>query len=182
MLHLPYLTAGGIDIKAGQYPTRSGYEGIDPSANPFYSHSYLFNFAEPLKHTGILTTTHVNSLLDLYLSVDSGVNTSPGDGDNNSAAGALFGFGLNMLDGNLTLLALSHIGPENPAARAVAAWVQCERLPALPQRRVLTWKASDKLTLVTEATWIRDDFDAFFATGKPGRATASEPRNTPAMR
>jgi hypothetical protein len=33
---------------------------------------------------------------------------------------------------------------------------------------VLTWKASDKLTLTTEAAWIRDDFDAFFGSGKPG--------------
>jgi hypothetical protein len=172
MLHLPYLTEGGIDIKAGQYTSPIGYEGIDPSGNPFYSHSYLFNFAEPLKHTGILTTTHVNSLLDLYLSVDSGVNTSLGDGDNNGAAAVLFGFGLNMLDGNLTLLALSHIGPENPTRVLSPLGYNANGYMRYLNDVVLTWKASDKLTLVTEAAWIRDDFDAFFGTGKPGATNA----------
>jgi len=168
LLHLPYLTAGGIDIKAGQYVTPIGYEGIDPSANLFYSHSYNFNFAAPDKHTGILTTTHVNALLDVYLGVDSGVNTSLGDGDNNGAAAVLFGIGLNMLDGNLTLLALSHIGPENATRLLSPLGFNANGYMRYLNDTVLTWKATDKLTLVTEATWIRDDFDAFFGTGKPG--------------
>ncbi len=50
--HLPWLTSGGIDLKVGQYPTPLGYEVIDPSANPFYSHSYIFNFGVPFEHTG----------------------------------------------------------------------------------------------------------------------------------
>ena len=42
--HLPWLTAGGIDLKVGQFSTPIGYEVIDASLNPFYSHSYIFNF------------------------------------------------------------------------------------------------------------------------------------------
>ena len=56
---LPFPTAGGMDVKVGMYPTPLGYEVIDPSGNPFYSHSYIFNFGLPLKHTGILTTSHL---------------------------------------------------------------------------------------------------------------------------
>ena len=53
-----------MDVKVGLYPTPLGDEMIDPSTNPFYSHSYIFNFGLPLKHTGILTTSHLTPLLD----------------------------------------------------------------------------------------------------------------------
>ena len=78
LLHVPFPTAGGMDVKAGMYPTPLGYEAIDPSTNPFYSHSYIFNFGLPLKHTGILTTSHLTPLVDLYLGIDTGENTTFG--------------------------------------------------------------------------------------------------------
>ena len=78
LFHLPVLTSGGIDIKAGQYSTPLGFETIDPSTNPFYSHSYIFQFGLPFEHTGILTTTHVNDLLDVYAGLDTGTNTTFG--------------------------------------------------------------------------------------------------------
>ena len=59
-------------------------------------------------------------MLDIYLGVDTGTNTTFGPlGDDNSAVGVLAGFNLNMMDGNLTVLALTHIGPEN-ATRALS--------------------------------------------------------------
>src|SRR5215472_10647463 len=66
LAHVPWLTEGGMDLKFGQYPTPLGYETIDPSTNPFYSHSYIFQFGLPFKHTGALTVTHVNSIVDVY--------------------------------------------------------------------------------------------------------------------
>ena len=39
LAHVPWITEGGMDLKVGQYPTPLGYETIDPSTNPFYSHS-----------------------------------------------------------------------------------------------------------------------------------------------
>ena len=39
--HTPWLFEGGIDIKAGIYPTPLGFEVIDPKTNPFYSHTYI---------------------------------------------------------------------------------------------------------------------------------------------
>ena len=103
LAHLPWLTEGGIDLKVGQYPSPLGYESIDPSANPFYSHSYIFQFGLPFKHTGALTTTHVTSVLDVYAGVDTGANTTFGPlGDDNGAGGGIGGFGLNLMGGNLT--------------------------------------------------------------------------------
>ncbi len=74
LFHLPVLTSGGVDLKVGQYPTPLGFEVIDPSANPFYSHSYIFQFGLPFKHTGALATAHVNDTLDLYTGIDTGTN------------------------------------------------------------------------------------------------------------
>jgi hypothetical protein len=172
LLHLPFLTEGGIDIKAGQYSTPIGFETIDPATNPFYTHSYIFNFGIPLKHTGFLTTTHVNSLLDIYLGLDTGVNTTFGPrGDNNGTIAGIGGFGLNMMDGNLTVLALTHIGPEN-ASRALAPFFNADKYMRYLNDVIVTWKASDKLTLVTEANWIRDDFLGIVTSGTPSSADA----------
>jgi hypothetical protein len=155
LLHTPWLTEGGVDLKAGMYSTPLGAETIDPSTNPFYSHSYIFNMGLPLKHTGLLTTTHVNDMLDVYLGVDSGVNTTlgPYQGDNNSSYAGLGGIGLNLLGGNLTVLALTHIGPEDPGRSTPLA----NRYNRYYNDVVVTWKATPTLTLITEGDYVHDD-------------------------
>jgi hypothetical protein len=171
LFHLPVLFEGGIDIKAGQYSTPIGFETIDPSTNSFYSHSYIFNFGIPLKHTGILTTSHVSGLLDVYLGVDTGVNTTFGPlGDNNGAISFLGGIGLNMMDGNLTILALSHIGPENATRVLSPAGFNANGYFRYLNDIIVTYKATPELTFVTEFNWIRDDFDGVFTSGKPSSA------------
>lgn len=158
--HLPLLTAGGIDAKVGQYPTPIGAEVIDATGNFFYSHSYIFNFGIPLKHTGFYTTTHVTDMIDVWLGADSGVNTSLGNpGDNNDAWSGLGGIGLNLMGGNLTILGLAHIGPENP--RTVP---QHNSTARQIYDVVAIWKVNDKLTSTTEVNYIRDDF--FHATAE----------------
>jgi hypothetical protein len=146
--HLPYLTEGGIDLKVGQYPTPLGYEVIDPKGNVLYSHSYIFQFGLPFKHTGGLATVHVSDLLDVYGGVDSGTNTSLGDGDPNSSPAFLGGFGLNFLEGKLSVLALTHVGPELPNNNHDNRYFN---------DILITNKLWDPLTLVTELNWVRDD-------------------------
>ena len=153
--HLPYLFAGGIDLKAGIYPTPLGVEVIDPKGNPFYTHSYIFNYGIPLKHTGVLATAHVTDVLDLYLGIDSGVNTgiAYGAGDNNQRPGGIAGFGLNFLGGNLTVLALTHIGPEDPKPLTPFANSALRYLSDV----AVVYKANEKLTLTAEFNHIKDD-------------------------
>jgi hypothetical protein len=165
---------GGIDIKAGQYPTPIGLETIDPSTNPFYSHSYIFAFGLPFKHTGALTVSHVSSLLDVYLGIDTGVNTSFGTGgsdpgDNNGAIAFLGGVNLTMMGGNLTVLALTHIGPENPS-RTFPAGYNVNGYYRYLSDIVLTYKATDSLTFITDLNWIRDDAAVGTAPGKVANA------------
>ena len=154
MVHTPWLTEGGIDFKIGQYPTLLGAETIDPSTNAFYSHSYMFNYGVPFKHTGAYATVHLSPALDLYLGIDTGVNTTFGRGDNNGAVAGLVGVGANLLDGKLTVLAFSHFGPENPSRTVPNA----NRHYRYINDVVITYKATDRLTFTTDANWIRDDY------------------------
>jgi hypothetical protein len=172
LLHLPVLFEGGVDLKAGQYSTPLGFETIDPSTNPFYSHSYIFTFGLPFKHTGVLSTSHVNSMLDFYLGVDTGSNTTFGRlGDDNSAVALLTGVNLTLLDGNLTILALTHIGPENASRALSPAGFNANGYYRYFSDVVITYKATPELSLTTELNWIRDDFGATgFATGQPSPA------------
>jgi hypothetical protein len=162
-MRLPVLTAGGIDLKMGLYPTPIGFETIDPSTNPFYSHSYIFAFGLPFKHTGLYAVAHLTDWLDIHLGVDSGMNTFLGRrGDNNSSAAFIAGLGLNLFDGKLTVLALTHAGPEN-AGRAVGPGANSYF--RFSNDILVTYKATDALTFVTELNLIRDDLARASAYG-----------------
>jgi len=152
-VHTPWLFEGGIDFKGGIYPTPLGFELIDPKTNPFYSHSYIFNYGLPYKHFGLLSTAHVTSVLDLYLGIDTGTNTTIGSGDNNRRPGGIAGIGLNLYDGNLTLLALTHMGPEN-ATRNTAFGNDAMRYY---NDLVITYKESAKLAFTTEVDYAREE-------------------------
>ena len=159
LAHLPWITDGGIDLKVGQYPTPLGYETIDPSTNPFYSHSYIFQFGLPFKHTGALATTHVNDVLDIYSGIDTGTNTTVGPlGDNNGAIGGIGGFNLTFLGGNLTILALTHFGPEDATRALSPLGINANGQWRFFNDVVATWKASDTWTFVTETNWVRDGY------------------------
>jgi len=152
--HTPWLTDGGVDLQAGLWPTLLGFETIDASTNPFYSHSYIFNFGLPVKHAGANGIIHATGNLDLYLGVDSGNQTTPW-ADNNDGASFLGGVKLTLLDGNFSVLALTHYGPED-ATKAL------KPLNAGNYKRsyndvIITYKASDALTLTTELNYIKED-------------------------
>ena len=158
LAHLPWLGSGGMDVKLGQYPTPIGYEVINPTANPLYSHSYIYQFGIPIKHTGILTTTHVTELVDIYAGLDTGNLGSFGENGlaNDSYLHGLGGFGLNLLGGNLTVVALTHIGPENPD-RGPGAVPGANSTNRYFNDVVVTYKWSDALSFTTELNYIKDD-------------------------
>ena len=155
LLHAPWLTAGGIDWKLGQFVTPIGYETIDPSTNPFYSHSYIFNFG-PFQHTGLQAVWHYNPTIDIYGEIDTGESTTFGvrEGDNNGEPAGLFGLGLNnLVGGKLTLLSLTHLGPEN----ALNSDPQADSQMRYESDFIATYKYNPKLTLVTELNFQHDD-------------------------
>jgi hypothetical protein len=168
LFHMPVLTVGGVDVKIGQYVSPLGYETTDPSTDPFYSRSYIAQFGLPSGHTGVLTTTHLNDVVDLYAGVDTGANTTFGPmGDNNGAIGGIGGVNLTLMSGSLTILGLSHVGPEQSSRVLSPAGFNANGQWRFYNDIVVTYKPSDALTLVTELSWVRDDFGV---TNKPVNA------------
>ncbi len=165
---IPSLFANGLDLKAGIFPTPLGLEVIDAKANPFYSHSYIFNYGLPFKHTGAIATAHVSDLVDLYLGITTGTNTfiAYGAGDNNNRPGGIAGIGLNFLEGKLTVLALTHIGPENSKRNTPFANDAIRYFNDV----AVVWKATDKLTLSTEFNFVREEGYRAEAWGVAGYA------------
>ncbi|MDE1147094.1 MAG: porin [Azospirillaceae bacterium] len=157
ILHFPNIGAGGLDLKVGAYSTPLGAEVISAPSNLFYSHSYIFNFGLPLKHSGALATLHLTPEVDLYGGIDSGTNTTFSDGDNNSAAAGIFGLGLNLFDGKFTVLALTHVGPENPSLKEPLGYADANNENRWINDITATFKATDELTLITELNYIKDD-------------------------
>lgn len=147
LLHFPIAhTAGGLDLKGGKFVTLEGAETIDPRTNSFYSHSYIFNFGLPLNHTGVLLTLHGTDWLDLYAGATRGVNTSMSD--NNSSFGFHGGIGVRLGEGKFSLLATTHIGPENTHDNHDVRYLN---------DIVFTWKLSNKWTAILEGNFSADE-------------------------
>ena len=165
----PGLFANGTDVKAGIFPTPLGFETIDPKTNTFYSHSYIFNYGLPFKETGVLATAHVSDLVDVYLGISSGNETfiGYGTGDNNNRPSGIVGFGLNFYGGDLTVLALSHIGPENSKRNTPFANSAIRYFNDV----VVNWKTTPKLTLSLEGNYVREDGFRAEGWGLTGYAT-----------
>jgi hypothetical protein len=191
LAHFPWvspLSQGGIDLKIGQFVTPLGAEVITAPDNPFYSHTYIFNFG-PFQHTGVLVTDHVNSWLDIGAGVTSGENTGLGwAGDNNNAASILGTITLTLLDGNLVINAGTHDGPENPKQLDPlgVGWplgvvggtpAACGCSPSSAWRYLndinATWKATDRLTFIVDSAYYRDEgWDVNPFTGRAQGVTA----------
>jgi hypothetical protein len=145
-LHLPIFTEGGIDLKLGKFVTLEGAETIDPRTNPFYSHSYIFNFAIPFNHTGALFTLYASKWLNLVAGVTRGVNTSIDD--NNDAPAFHGGIGLHLNEEKFVVSAATHIGPETPHNDTDLRYLNTI---------TTTWKVTDKLTSITDLNYTYDE-------------------------
>src|SRR5947199_4880719 len=145
-LHFPFISEGGLDLKLGKFVTLEGAETIDPRTNFFYSHTYIFDFGIPFNHTGGLAIFHATKWLDLYSGITRGVNTSIEDNNDNVSFPG--GVGLNLLDGKLTILATTSIGPETPNDNHDQRYFNCI---------TTTLKITDKLTSITDLNYARDD-------------------------
>lgn len=184
--HFPVIFGGGIDVKAGTYATPIGYEVIDANGNFFYTHSYIFNYGIPLKHTGTYATGHITDMIDVWAGVDTGVNAGMPwfrATDNNHTGAILAGIGINNPLPNLTILGLTHIGPENgyvAGASCASGATTCYAVSTSPVGAtrfrdannyarqiydiVTTWKPTDQITVANETNYIRDDL--FHATAE----------------
>ncbi|MGA2087379.1 MAG: outer membrane beta-barrel protein [Stellaceae bacterium] len=169
-MHAPpaMFVSSGADFQIGEYATPLGYEVIDATGNPFYSHSYIFTYGLPYKHTGILGTFHVNDTVDIWGGWDTGVNDSFVGAKGNANASLLhgiLGFGLNnLMGGNLTLVALAHLGAENPVKSyatnvggANPYFIHSDQATVQYYDANGTYKINDNLNITTEVNLIKND-------------------------
>ena len=159
-LHLPVFTEGGLDLRLGQFASPMSAETIYPTGNFFYSHSYIFNFGVPFQHLGALATLHVNKLLDVYTGIVRGANV--GLDDNNDVESFLGGFTLTLLDGKVVIAGNTSIGAENDAVFEGSVGTNGNIVHPNGDLRYynnvnVTYKPSDKLTLITDLVYTRDD-------------------------
>lgn len=61
-----------ITIRAGKMVTHMGYETINPTTNPLYSHAYLFGYAIPFTHTGVMVMWNATDKLTLMGGISRG--------------------------------------------------------------------------------------------------------------
>jgi hypothetical protein len=147
-VHIPIPGTNGLDIKGGKYQDPMSAETLDPRTNVFYSHSYIYNFGVPENDTGGLATLHVNNYVDLYGGFNRGENVSLAD--NNGTGAFEGGIGLNLLGGNLTTVALTHIGPENPGNNHDIRYLN---------DITTTWKVTKCFTSITDLNLVVDGID-----------------------
>ena len=73
----------GLKVRVGKFITPIGYEVIEPWGNPLYSHSYLFGYAIPFTHTGVMGYYTINDSWSVSGGITRGWDQSLED--NNSA-------------------------------------------------------------------------------------------------
>ena len=139
-LQQAYVTAkapigAGLDFKVGKFVTLLGAEVIESPANWNFSRSYLFGFAIPFTHTGVLATYPLGDLGSVTAGLVNGWDIVD---DNNNAKSMLGNITLTPVEG-LTLAANGITGAElasdNRNDRSVIDLVA-------------TWQPIEKLTLM----------------------------------
>ena len=151
LAHFPLTgTGASLDFQIGKYGACRGPEMSDPRMSPFYSHSYIFNFGAPFNDTGVLATLRAGPGLNFCVGVNRGANVTLDDpNDSVSFCGGISG---NFNDGRFAYMAITHLGPENPRDNH-----DCRYLNEI----TLTWKATDKLTAITDLNYVYEEgFDA----------------------
>ena len=76
------------------------------------------------------------------------------------------------MEGNLTILALTHFGPEQPTRLLSPLGFNANGQWRYYNDVMVTWKATEKLTLVSEANLVRDSFGAGQPAGERLRLRA----------
>ncbi|MBA3963249.1 MAG: porin [Chthoniobacterales bacterium] len=147
LAHFPLCgTSGGLDVRLGKFMNCFGADMSDPRMNVFYSHTYIFNFGCPFYGTGALVTLHARPWLDLYASVDRGLNVTLDD--NNDSVSFYGGVGMNCCNGKVCCAALTHIGPEDPGDNHDLRYLS---------DITTTWKITDKLTSITDLNYVYEE-------------------------
>ncbi len=137
--------AQGLAIKAGKFVTPLGAEVIEPWNNFNFSRSFLFGFAIPFTHLGVLATYPVTD----KLSLTGGAVQGWDEMDDNNNGWSMLGNATYVVSDQITLAGNGIWGPEQTDTtrpkRGVADFVA-------------TIKPVDKFTLLLNYDWGHEEF------------------------
>jgi len=102
----------GLRLRAGKSVTPLGYETISPIGMPFYSHSYLFGFAIPFTHTGVMGAYQVDDNWGVEAGVFRGWDQALEDNNDNPSYHAKANW--TSTDKKYSITGQFVTGPEQP--------------------------------------------------------------------
>lgn len=143
----------GLRVRIGKFVTLLGYETIDPTGNPLYSHSYAFN-AIPFTQTGVLGTYVLNSQWQVTAGITRGWDQSLKD---NNGSPDFLGNIVYTPTNHLTITLNASVGPQRPANES-------DYRTALDL--VVADQVSDQLTVGGEVLYEDDPHAVFRGNGQ----------------
>ena len=132
----------GLNIRVGKFVTLLGFEVINPTANPFFSHSYSFGYAIAFTHVGVLGTYKIDDHFTLDLGVTRGWDQSLED--NNGRSIDVMSRLTWAVDDKTTAYFTTTIGPE--AAGDSSGWWYS-------LNGIFSRKVTDELTLSADTVY-----------------------------
>ncbi len=129
----------GLIVRAGKWASLLGYEVIESPNNLNFSRGYLFNFAGPFTHTGVVANYSPAEWITLYAGVATGSDTT--EDNNERPMGGLLVALTPLAD--LSIITGSLFGPEQNDNNRDQRWIL---------DTVVTYTGLPKTTLAAEIT------------------------------
>jgi Putative beta-barrel porin-2, OmpL-like. bbp2 len=109
----------GLTVKAGKWASLLGYEVIESPSNLNFSRGFLFNFAGPFTHTGVVAAYSPAQWLTVLAGFATGSDTTEDNNDRPTVGG---GFVLTPIK-NLSLTLGTLVGPEQTDNNRNQRWI-----------------------------------------------------------
>lgn len=159
--YVSYMTNAGIRLDFGKWETLLGYELIDSPANPNITHGWLFTFAIPLFHTGLLASGSLNENVDWAVGIVNGFNNSFDVNENKGVTGRL-GYSTDQF--SITYNAF--VGAERSRTQCCAATFEGDdNRPLQIHDIVATMSPSPNLDLWLNVDYGYEEWDSVTAAG-----------------
>jgi hypothetical protein len=134
----------GLKIRVGRFATLLGYEYVNPTLNPFYSHSYLFNNVA-FSQTGILAFYTINDQWSVTGGFTRGWDQFTEDNNDNGID--FLGQVAYKHSDTITAYLTTSVGPQNANDNSHY------RVTINP---IIVWKATEALTIGVEGLYNYD--------------------------
>jgi hypothetical protein len=140
----------GLQVMVGKFVTLLGYESIDPRANPFYSHSWLFA-PLPRTHLGVLGSYQINDQVGVKFGITRGWDIALED--NNDDALDAIGQVSYEFNNQMNVVFNYSVGPENGVTYVGYSDPGHYRIALNP---IFRWQVTDALKIGVEGLYIFD--------------------------